>query len=122
MRFFKKAIKAGAPVSSFDMANGLTGIDTALDKMSVHNGHVDWSSGIPKIVFYGDTSGGVPDPPEGTADWIYAGVIRKATAADVAENEDLVLNQPLISYRYIWAGPEIEYDATVPKQCPETSE
>jgi hypothetical protein len=121
MSYFKKPIKKGAPISSFDMADGLTKIDEALSKMSVHNGHVDRSNGIPKIIVY--DSGKVPDPPEmsGPAEWVLVGVIRKATSADVAGDSSIVLNQPLVSYRYVWAGSEISFEKTVPKQCPETS-
>ncbi len=71
------------------------------------------------------TPPGSPAPPVGVdnvAAWVYCGVIRKATAADVSADETLVLNQPLISFRYVWAGPEIEYEAMVPHQCPETYE
>jgi hypothetical protein len=63
------------------------------------------------------------DPPEesGPAEWVLVGVIRAATSADVDDDETLVLGQPLVSYRYVWAGSEISYEKTVPKQCPETS-
>jgi hypothetical protein len=122
MSYFKKPIKKGAPISSFDMADGLSKIDEALSKMSVHNGHVDRSNGIPKIIFYGETGGKVSQPPEenSAAEWVLVGVIRAATAADVAGDGSLVLGQPLVSYRYVWAGQEIEYKAMAPFPVGET--
>jgi hypothetical protein len=62
------------------------------------------------------------DPPEesGPAEWVLVGVIRAATSADVDDDETLVLGQPLVSYRYVWAGSEIEYKAMAPFPVGET--
>jgi hypothetical protein len=50
-RFFPKAYKAGDPLAAFDgLADGLMAIQKALDQMSVHNGHMEWSGGIPTVV------------------------------------------------------------------------
>ena len=49
-RFFPRGFKAGDPLSKKGLAEALIKMANALDKMSVHNGHVDWSGDVPKIV------------------------------------------------------------------------
>jgi len=48
--FFKKTPKKGEPLSLSGVAAGLAGMAKALEKMEVHNGKVDWSNGIPRII------------------------------------------------------------------------
>lgn len=49
-RFFPNGLKPGDPISKRGLAEALIKMANALDKLSVHNGHVDWSGDIPKIV------------------------------------------------------------------------
>lgn len=43
-------VKVGDPLSRRGMVEALIKIANALDKLSVHNGHVDWSGDVPKII------------------------------------------------------------------------
>lgn len=64
-----------------------------------------------------------PSPPE-TGDkhreygWEELYVIRLATSADVAENPDLVVGQPLMSKRFVLCSAETETVPMVPHTCP----
>lgn len=49
-RFFPMGVKVGDPLSRRGMVEALIKIANALDKLSVHNGHVDWSGDVPKII------------------------------------------------------------------------
>jgi hypothetical protein len=49
-RFFPMGIKIGDPISKRGLVEALIKMSTALDAMSVHNGHVDWTNDTPKIV------------------------------------------------------------------------
>lgn len=49
-RFFPKGLKAGDPISKRGMVEALIKMSEAIDKLSVHNGHIDWSGDIPKII------------------------------------------------------------------------
>ena len=49
-RFFPRGLKAGEPLSKRGMAEAMMKMAHALDKMTVHNGHVDWSDDVPKII------------------------------------------------------------------------
>jgi hypothetical protein len=49
-RFFPNGIKPGDPISKRGMAEGIIRMANALDKLSVHNGHIDWSGDVPKII------------------------------------------------------------------------
>ena len=49
-RFFPRGLKPGDPISKKGLAEALIKIANALDKMSIHNGHIDWSGDIPKII------------------------------------------------------------------------
>jgi len=49
-RFFPQGLKPGDPISKRGIVEALIKMANALDKMSVHNGHVDWSGDIPKII------------------------------------------------------------------------
>lgn len=49
-RFFPNGLKAGDPLAKKGLAESIMKIANALDKMTVHNGHVDWSNDVPKII------------------------------------------------------------------------
>lgn len=49
-RFFPRGLKPGDPVSKKGLVEGIIKMAQALDKMSAHNGHIDWSGDIPKII------------------------------------------------------------------------
>jgi hypothetical protein len=49
-RFFPRGLKPGDPISKQGMVEALIKMANALDKLSVHNGHIDWSGDIPKII------------------------------------------------------------------------
>lgn len=49
-RFFPRGINPGDPISKRGLVEALIKISNALDKMTVHNGHVDWSNDVPKII------------------------------------------------------------------------
>ena len=49
-RFFPRGIRPGDPISRKGMVEALIKMANALDKMTVHNGHVDWNNDIPKII------------------------------------------------------------------------
>jgi hypothetical protein len=49
-RFFPRGLKAGDPISKRGLVEALIKMANALDKMSVHNGHIDWSNDVPKII------------------------------------------------------------------------
>ncbi len=49
-RFFPRGIKPGEPLSKRGVTDALMKIAHALDNMTVHNGHVDWSGDVPKII------------------------------------------------------------------------
>lgn len=49
-RFFPQGIKPGDPLAKQGVVDGIIKIATALDRMTVHNGRIDWSGDIPKII------------------------------------------------------------------------
>ena len=51
MRFFRNRPEPGRPISLPGVADGLAAIARALENLTVHNGHVDWTNGVPVIVF-----------------------------------------------------------------------
>lgn len=50
MKIFETKPKNGTPVSHKMIFNGLLRMAKAWEFLAVHNGHVDWSNGIPTIV------------------------------------------------------------------------
>lgn len=57
-RFFPRGLSVGDPLSKDGVVEGIIKMAEALDKLTVHNGHIDWSDDIPKIIF--------DKPPTGT--------------------------------------------------------
>jgi hypothetical protein len=110
-RFFQETPQAGRPLSMKGLAAGWAAMARALEGMKIRDGSIDWRNGIPEII-PGETS------PESGAVTETCYVLRKATAADVASNGDLVEGQWLISKRTFAAGTEESYEATVPHTCP----
>jgi hypothetical protein len=55
-KFLPDKFAAGAPLSVAGLAEGLRKLARAVENMSVHNGHVDWSNNTPKIVVTGGAS------------------------------------------------------------------
>jgi len=49
-RFFPQGLKPGDPISKRGMVDALIKMANALDRLSVHNGHIDWSGDVPKII------------------------------------------------------------------------
>jgi hypothetical protein len=49
-RFFPNGLKKGDPVSKKGLVDGIVKMALALDKISVHNGHIDWTGDVPKII------------------------------------------------------------------------
>lgn len=49
-RFFRRGIKAGDPISKKGLIEAIIKMSEALDKMTVHNGRVDWANDKPKII------------------------------------------------------------------------
>lgn len=49
-RFFPQGLRSGDPLAKRGLVEGILKMAAALDKMSVHNGHIDWTNDIPKIV------------------------------------------------------------------------
>jgi hypothetical protein len=49
-RFFPNGLKKGDPISKRGFVEGIIKIADALDKISVHNGHIDWTGDVPKII------------------------------------------------------------------------
>ena len=63
-----------------------------------------------------------PEPPTGVknvASWVYLGLKRAATAADVTADATLTLGQPVLSMRYVYCGPEIAIEPMTPHVYPE---
>ena len=67
--FFEKKPVAGGPVAFRGFLNWLVKIDRAVANLQVHNGHVNWSGGVPTIVvdapYFSKTAGGSSDFPNG---------------------------------------------------------
>jgi hypothetical protein len=61
VKIFDKEIKPGTPVGSSFIARGLMRMARAWEKLAVHNGHVDWSNGMPTNVVESADAGGAPD-------------------------------------------------------------
>ena len=51
MRIFDRPIREGMPLSFRGLVSGLRRMARAWETLSVHNGHVDWHAGKPKIIF-----------------------------------------------------------------------
>ena len=51
MRIFDRPIREGMPLSFRGLVEGLRRMARAWETLSVHNGHVDWHAGKPKIIF-----------------------------------------------------------------------
>lgn len=49
-RFFPRGLKPGDPLSREGFVDGILKMAAALDELSVHNGRIDWSNNIPKII------------------------------------------------------------------------
>ena len=48
--FFPKGLKPGDPICKPGFVEGILKMAKAWEKLSVHNGRVDWSNGEPKII------------------------------------------------------------------------
>ena len=62
-----------------------------------------------------------PEPPEGVenkAAWVYLAAVRLATQDDVDDEVAEEVGQPLLSWRDLWAGPEIDITAFAPHVYP----
>jgi hypothetical protein len=59
MKIFETKPKPGTPVRHKMFYNAFLRMAKAWENLAVHNGHVDWSSGIPTIVVDQASSGGV---------------------------------------------------------------
>lgn len=62
--FFKVSPKPGMPLSANGIAEGLSAMAYALERLNVQGGHVQWYDGVPTIVV-GDGAGGLPACPAG---------------------------------------------------------
>ena len=49
-RFFPNGLKKGDPLSKKGVVEGIIKLANALDQISVHNGHIDWTGDVPKII------------------------------------------------------------------------
>lgn len=88
----------------------------ALEGMKIRDGSIDWRNGIPEIIPGETELSKTPETDVDDTPPVY--VLRKATAADVVANGDLVEGQWLISERSFAVGSEKSYEATVPHTCP----
>lgn len=109
-RFFKTTPKKGMPISTPGFAEGLAKMERCLEKLDIAGGYPDWQNDVLLLV----PASVAPAATE--TETCY--VLRKATAADVAANGNLVEGQWLISKRTFAAGTEKSYEATVPHTCP----
>lgn len=50
IRFFRKRLRPGMPLSTRGLFGGLDAMERAWQTLSVHNGHVTWHNGRPKII------------------------------------------------------------------------
>lgn len=114
-RIFDEVVKEGDWLGKRGVARGLMRLATAIEGLSIEGGYIDWRGFKPRIV-PGETSPG--SSPGSSAETGTCYVLRKATAADVAANGNLVEGQWLISKREFAVGSEKSYEATVPHTCP----
>ena len=76
MKMFDTKPKPGMPVRHSTFFNALVRMAFAWEKLAIHNGHVDWSNGIPTIVVDTTSSSGTD------YDKIYVGGIEYTPGAN----------------------------------------
>ena len=84
MKIFDTPPKPGMPVRHSTFYRALIRMARAWEKLSVHNGHVDWSNGMPTIVVDEAAGGGSID-----TDHIYVGGIEYTPGANT-NNYDFI--------------------------------